>query len=196
MNGTPASENTKQLVKRLKEEDMKAFDILYRQYSERLYSFAFSILKNREDAKEIVQDTFLKLWNKRKEIQPNQSLNAYLFTISHNISIDLIRKRLKDEKYAEYLKTHVTKEGTETENLFHFNELTYKLQEAIQQLPKQRKLIFQMSREEGLSHAEIAKKLNISVKTVENQINLSLKSIRRKLNSGELKSFLFTSLFI
>lgn len=196
MNGTPASEKTKQLVKRLKEGDMKAFDILYRQYSERLYSFAFSILKNREDAKEIVQETFLKLWNKRMEIHPNQSLNAYLFTISHNISIDLIRKRLKDEKYAEYLKTHVTKEGTETENLFHFNELTYKLQEAIQQLPEQRMRIFQMSREEGLSHAEIAKKLNISVKTVENQINLALKSIRGKLNSGELKSFLFTSLFI
>lgn len=182
-------------LKQLQNGDLKTFDLVYRQYSERLYGFAFSILKNHDDAKEIVQETFLKLWHKRHELRSDKSLKSYLFTISYNISIDIFRQRVKDEKYVEYLKTVQEGAEPETENLAQFNELNSEVQQAIQELPEQRRLIFKLSREEGLSHAEIAEQLGITYKTVENQINLALKSIRKKLQSGDLHSLLFLFLF-
>lgn len=187
--------DTSAWLKQLQNGDLKTFDLVYKHYSERLYGFAFSILKNHDDAKEIVQETFLKLWNKRSDLRSDKSLKAYLFTISYNISIDIFRKRLKDEKYVDYLKTHQEGLEPETENMAQFNELNSEVQQAISALPEQRRLIFQLSREEGLSHAEIAKKLGITYKTVENQINLALKSIRKKLQSGGLHSLLFLFLF-
>ena len=184
------------LIKKIKDGDLRAFDLVYSQYSERLYGFAFSILKNHEDAREIVQETFLKLWSKRKQLQSTLSLKSFLFTISYHISIDLIRRRLKDEKYLDYLKAQFVAEESGTDDMTQFNELNHDVQEVIRELPEQRKRIYQLSRDEGLSHAEIADKLAISVKTVENQINLALKAIRKKLNSENLHTLLFFFLFV
>jgi RNA polymerase sigma-70 factor (ECF subfamily) len=182
-------------VKRLQQGDLQSFDFIYKQYSQRLYGFAFSILKNHEDAKEIVQETFLKLWNSREQLKSDQSLKAYLFKISYNISIDLIRLRLKSEKYVEYLKIHFSENAGDVEALVDYNELTNTLQKIVDGFPEQRKKIFRMSREEGLSHAEIGERLGITSKTVENHINLALKMIRKKLSSGNFGTLLFSALF-
>lgn len=183
-------------LKQLQNGDLKVFDLVYRQYSERLYGFAFSILKNHEDSKEIVQETFLKLWNKRAELRSDKSLKSYLFTISYNISIDIFRKRLNNEKYQGYLKQQFSQGEPETENLAHFNELNDEILRSVDDLPEQRRLIFKLSREQGLSHAEIAEQLGISPKTVENQINLALRTIRKNLESGGLGALLFLFLFM
>ncbi|MFV0378874.1 MAG: RNA polymerase sigma-70 factor [Mangrovibacterium sp.] len=183
-------------LNQLKNGDLKTFDLVYKQYSERLYGFALSILKNHEDAKEIVQETFLRLWNSREQLRADQSLKSYLFKISYNISIDLIRIRLKNEKYVDYLKAHFATDAEEVENLADYNELTNNIQQMIDELPEQRKKVFRMSREHGLSHAEIASQLGISTKTVENHINLALKSVRKKLNSDNLGTLLFSALFL
>lgn len=186
---------TSDWLKQLQKGDLKIFDLVYKHYSERLYHFAFSILKNHDDAKEIVQETFLKLWNRRSDLRYDKSLKSYLFTISYNISVDMLRKRMKDKKYVDYLKTLHKGMEPEAQNLEQYNELTSEVRQAVKDLPEQRRLIFQLSREEGLSHAEIAGKLGITGKTVENQINLALKSIRKKLQSGDLHSQLFLFLF-
>jgi len=190
------SEEADELAKRLKKGDKRAFDLFYGQYSERLYGFAFSLLKNHEDAKEIVQETFLKLWKKREQINPEQSVKAFLFSISYNISIDLIRKRLKDERYRDYLKYQFLFNEPCTENQAGYNELNHELQKIIDELPEQRKKIYKMSREDGLAHNEIAEKLNITAKTVENHINLALKTIRKKLGPDNFLCLLFICLFI
>lgn len=182
-------------LKQLQKGDLRAFDLVYQQYSQRLYGFAFSILKNHEDAREIVQETFLRLWKTREQLKTEQSLKSYLFKISHNISIDLIRLRLKNEKYVEYLKGHFAEDVDGVENMADYNELNDTIQKIVTEFPEQRQKVFRMSREEGLSHAEIASQLGISTKTVENHINLALKTIRKKIGPGTIGTLLFTALF-
>jgi len=182
-------------LKQLRRGDLQSFDLVYQQYSQRLYGFAFSILKNHEDAKEIVQETFLRLWNSRDQLKSDQSLKSYLFKISYNISIDLIRLRLKNEKYAEYLKISFAEDAGNVENMAEYNELSEMIQKIVTEFPEQRQKIFRMSREEGLSHAEIADQLGITTKTVENHINLALKTIRKNLSSGSFGTLLFSALF-
>ncbi|PTN05303.1 RNA polymerase sigma-70 factor (ECF subfamily) [Mangrovibacterium marinum] len=182
-------------IRRLQQGDLHAFDLVYKLYSQRLYGFAYSILKNHEDAKEIVQETFLKLWKNRKQLRSDQSPKAFLFKISYNISIDLIRRRLKNDQYLEYLKGHFSDNDEAAENIADYNELSDALKKIIAEFPEQRQRIFRMSREEGLSHAEIADKLGITPKTVENHINLALKTMRKKLSGGSYVAQLFSVFF-
>ena len=185
------------LAGRIRKGDKKAFDLLYYKFSQQLYGFAFSMLKNHEDAREIVQETFFRIWAKRSQLNSSQSVKAFLFSISYHLTIDLIRKRLKEEQFRNYLQEqqYSTNEPS-TENLAGYHELNNILQKAIDELPDQRKKIYCLSREEGLSHKEIAKKMDITVKTVENQINLALRHLRKRLNSQGLLSLLFTTLFL
>ncbi len=184
------------LIKEIRKGNIQAFDSLYRQFSERLYGFAYSMLKDHEDSKEIVQETFLKLWAKRQQLDSSQSVKALLFSISYHITIDLLRKRLRQDQYQRYIRSHFSEEEPGNDNLAGYEELTTELRNTVQNLPEQRRKIYQLSREEGLSHKEIAEQLNISVKTVENQITLALKSIRQKLDAGNLLSLLFLTLFL
>jgi RNA polymerase sigma factor (sigma-70 family) len=82
---------------------VEAFDILYDRYSRRLYIFALMLLKNKEDARDVVQETFLRIWQKRKELSVDKSFKSFLFTVTYNIMVDQVRKRLNDEKYQAFL---------------------------------------------------------------------------------------------
>jgi RNA polymerase sigma-70 factor (ECF subfamily) len=187
----PDSRNMNLLANKIKKGDIKAFDLLYHTYSQKLYGFAFSMLKNHEDAKEIVQETFVKIWEKREMINPSGSIQAFLFSVSYHTTIDIIRKRFKDDQYRIYLQSQLPEQDNNSEgDPAYYQELIRILDETIRELPEQRKKIYLLSREEGLSHREIAEKLNISVKTVENQINLALKKIRKQLISSDLLSLL------
>lgn len=185
-----------QLARRIKKSDVQAFDQLYERYSQRLYGFAFSMLKNKEDAKEVVQETFLKIWNKRTAIDSSRSLQAFLFSVSYNLVIDLFRNRAKDQDFLARLKAHVNEESLAADELVQLKELADEVHRLVNELPQKRRAIYLMSREEGLSHKEIAHQLGVTEKTVENQITLSLKHIRARLNSGSLLSLLFLALFV
>ena len=188
--------NIDRIVIETKKGNLKAFDQIYNFYSQRLYGFAFSLLKNHEDAKEIVQETFIKLWNKREQINPGQSFKTFLFTISYNTSIDLLRKRLKEDRFKDHLKMHLKIHEQSADSLITYKELNGILQKAIDKLPSQQKKVFLMSREEGLSYKEISKKLDISLKTIESHIYLALKTIREKMGSDKLSGILFIALFL
>ncbi|WP_321289097.1 RNA polymerase sigma-70 factor [uncultured Sunxiuqinia sp.] len=189
-----ATQKNKNIASQLRRGDVRAFDELYGLYSQRLYGFAFSMLKNKEDAKEVVQETFFKLWNKKQEINTSHSLKAFLFSIAYNITVDLFRASVKDSDFLSQLKNHLNQESNKTDELLIFNELNERLSNLVAELPEQRKKIYLMSREEGLGHKEIAEKLGIAVKTVENQINLTLKYIRKNIDSNSFL-FLFICLF-
>jgi RNA polymerase sigma-70 factor (family 1) len=187
----PDSRNMNLLSDKIKKGDIKAFDLLYHTYSQKLYGFAFSMLKNHEDAKEVVQETFFKIWEKRDRINPSGSIEAFLFSVSYHTTIDLLRKRFKDDQYRSYVQIQLPgHESKSEEDPVYYQELINILNEVVSELPEQRKKIYLLSREEGLSHKEIAEKLNISVKTVENQINLALKEIRKQLISNDMLSLL------
>jgi len=182
-------------ISMLQKGDLRAFDKLYHFYSPKLYRFAFSLLKNNEDAEGIVQEVFLILWKKRNEIDLTKSFKSYLFTISHNLIIDQLRKRLKEKEYQAYLKSYFNLTTLTPEQATDYNIIKSQVDQAVEELPEKRKLIYKLSREKGLSHKEISKQLNISDKTVENQITLSLRHLRHRLGTEIPAVLLYLFLF-
>lgn len=185
----------KVLVTEFLKGNVKSFDLLHEKYSERLYGFALKLLKNKEDALDSVQETFLRIWQKRKELDKDKSFKAFLFTISYNIIMDQLRKRLSDSNYVEFLKKNFKIGEDIVENAADFNILEKQIQSFISQLPLRRQEIYRMSREKGCSNNEIAEKLSISVKTVETQINLAVKFMKSRIADGSLPAILFFALF-
>ena len=189
------SENEIKLISQLQKDDVKAFDRLFHIYSRRLYRFAFSLLKNREDSEGIVQEVFLRVWDKRAGIDSSKSFKSYLFTISYHLIMDQLRLRLKEKTYQSHLEKFFNAEELTLEQEADYNLLKSQIDEVVEELPEKRKQIYRLSREEGLSHREISEKLNISVKTIENQITLALKHIKSRLGHELLGVMLFISLF-
>jgi RNA polymerase sigma-70 factor (ECF subfamily) len=185
----------KKLVAEFLKGKVKAFDLLYEQYSGRLYRFAFMLLKNREDALDIVQETFLRIWKNREDLSEEKSFKSYLFTVSYNITVDLLRKRLNEKKYCEALEKNFGFSQQTIENRAGFMILDHQIREVIEELPPRRREIFKLSRESGRSNKEIAADLDISVKTVETQLNLALKFLKSRLADGSVAGILFLSLF-
>lgn len=185
----------KLLVAEFLKGNVKSFDLLHEKYSERLYGFAFKLLKNKEDALDTVQETFLRIWQKRKELDEDKSFKSFLFTISYNIIMDQLRKRLSDNNYLEFLKKNFKLEQVFIENAADFNILEKQIQQCIGELPLRRQEIYRLSREKGFSNKEIAENLNISLKTVETHINLAMKFMKSRISYGSLPAILFLALF-
>ena len=155
------------LVSRLRSDYVRAFDGLYRIYSGRLYRFAFSLLKNTEDAEGIVQETFLRVWEKRDNIDTTRSFKSWLFTISYHLIIDKLRLRLKEKEYLSQLDRYFNISELTSDQEADYNILKSQIDKIVEDLPEKRKFIYKLSREKGLSHKEISEQLNISVKTVD-----------------------------
>ena len=179
----------------LKEGDLSAFNVLFDRYGKRLYHFSMGYLKSTADAEEIVQEVFLKIWNNRIELSTQKSFESYLFTIAKNGILNTIRKSKSEQAYLNYVKINPGKNILLDEEL-NFNELEKAYHEAIEQLSPRRKEIYLLSKEQSLSNGEIATKMNISVKTVENQMTSALSEIRRNLRSLGFSGIIFFELFL
>ena len=186
----------RQLADQIKKGQTHAFDLLFDRYSQRLYRFSKSLLKNHEDAEGVVQEVFFRIWEKRDELNERKSFRSFLFSIAYNLIIDQFRKRVKDQEYEQFLIKQAQQNYWNPENKLEYKELKKKVNKAVTELPEQRKKIYQLSREEGLSYKEIAGRLHIKPKTVENHINLALRYIRKRLGNKTLAVALFLSLFI
>lgn len=191
--------NTKvniELVKLLRKGDIAAFDQIYNLYCHKLHQFVLRYLKQEEDAEEIVQEVFIKIWESRKKIDVHASFESFLFTISYNATISLLRKRLSESKSREYLMSaqQIQNANSVTDEV-QFNELNAKVQSLLQQLTPRQKEIYILSREEGLTHKEIAKRLEISENTVKNHLVTTLKFLKSNLDTGLITSALFYCLF-
>jgi RNA polymerase sigma-70 factor, ECF subfamily len=184
------------LIQEIRADNMFAFDVLYKKYSKRLYRFGYSILKSREEAENLVQDVYLNLWENRHKVEKGSSIKYYLFTIAHNSAISIIRKKIKESEFVEYLKSlqEVNEEPVNVE--LEYNELTNKLDEIIQTLPHRQKEVYLLHRVEGLKYNEIAERLHISVNTIENHMSRALKTIREKLGNYSLIALLFWYLIV
>lgn len=185
----------REIVEDVKDGMASAFDKLYEAYCDRLFRFAFSILKSKEDAEEVVQNTFFKIWEKRKYIDSNHTFKAFLFTIAYHITIDLLRERLKEKKYREIILEKATS-NYNLEEAIEYGDLLEQVQKIVIDLPPRKNEIYQLSRINHLSYSEIAEKLNISVKTVENSINYSMNFIKKRLGSDSLIILLYATLFL
>ena len=184
----------KELAEGVKEGRSGAFDEMYRTYSSRLYHFALSILKSKNDAEEVVQNTFFKIWEQRRNIESSQSLKAFIFTIAYHITIDDLRSRLKEKRYREVILDKATANYNMEESI-EFGDLLDHINIIVKDLPPRKFEIYQLSRVNHLSNIEIAEKLGISAKTVENGITFSMNFIRKRLQENSLSISLYFALF-
>ena len=175
-----------QLIQEIKADNMFAFDGLYKKYCKKIYKFGYSILKSREDSENLVQDVFLKLWENRHKVEKNESVRSYLFTITYNSAISIIREKSRESQFLEYLKCIQVITEDPVNVGIEYNELTLKLDEVIKALPQRQKEVYMLHRFNGLKYNEIATRLNISVNTIENHMSLALKTIRSKLSEYSL----------
>jgi len=188
---------THELLTRLKTGDMLAFDQIYEMYSHKLFSFVFKILKNEAEVDDIVQEVFVKIWESRDKLEDYKLLNAYIFTIAYNNSIDLIRKRISNNKYLEHLKNSASINFTSNiVSQIEFNELSNQVEKLIAKIPDRQKQVYLLHREEGLTYPEIAEQMGISKNTVENHMAKALKYIRQNVDNSLLINMLFVSLFL
>lgn len=188
------NKNESLLVHNLSKGNLLAFSTLFKEYSGRLYRFAFGYLKSEPEAEELVQEVFTIIWEKRADLKKELSFKSFLFTIAFNI----IRKHFRTKAYlSEYLKTGIGADmDIQTSQKITYDSLYQYITELVNKLPERRKEIFIKSRFEGLSIKEIAEELKISHKTVENQLTDALKFIRTNLNRENLPVILFFILFI
>jgi RNA polymerase sigma-70 factor (ECF subfamily) len=187
------STEEKILFEKIKNNDEKAFEKLFHMYYGQLCLFASRILQDDIAAEEIVQDFFVKLWEKRKEFSIETSVKSYLYRSVRNLCLNLIEHNNIKLRHAQsVLATH--EQHISDGDGFTEIDLAKKIEESIQALPEKRREIFRLSREQGLKYREIAEKLNISVKTVEAQMGLAIKTLREKLKYFRANLLLFLSL--
>ncbi|MCY1721812.1 RNA polymerase sigma-70 factor [Prolixibacteraceae bacterium Z1-6] len=185
------------IIVRLKNNEIKAFDDIYHKYCNRLYGFVLKLIKQESDAEEIVQEVFVKIWASRQKIDENASFESFLFTIAYNNTISLLRKRVNEKKYLDYLQNLQIeiKSDTIIDDL-HFKDLDNQYRELINQLTPRQKEIYLLSRENGLTYKEIAEKLDISSNTVEIHISKAIQFIKSRIGKAMLVNVLFIDLFI
>jgi RNA polymerase sigma-70 factor (family 1) len=185
-----------ELMQEIKADNMFAFDVLYKKYSKKLYKFGYSILKSKEETENLIQDVYLNLWENRHKVEKDSSVKSYVFTITYNSAISVIRKKAKESQFVDYLKSlqQINIEPVNVE--LEYNELTKKLDEIVKALPQRQKEVYLMHKVDGLKYSEIAERLHISVNTIENHMSRALKTIRKKLGNYSLIAILFWNLFV
>ena len=181
----------KEYVECLKKDDFIAFDALFHKYSRSLYAFALSITRDSFASEEITQLVFLKVWEKRAQINEHLSFKSFLFSVAYNETISWLRMEKSQKRRITEFVNFARSETNETEQTVEFRSIDEIAHQLIQEMPEKRKEIFKLSREQGFSNKEIANKLGISIKTVENQITSSLKYLREKLGKHDIIGLLF-----
>ncbi|WP_288206469.1 RNA polymerase sigma-70 factor [uncultured Parabacteroides sp.] len=178
-----------ELVHLLIQNDEAAFSELYIRYKDKLYYFCLNLLKSAEEANDIVQEIFIRIWESRNFINPELSLSSFLYTMARNRILNYFRDMDIDVKVKSILmQTKPTEENIIESDLI-YTEYQNILKEAIEALPPQKKKIFNMSRKENMTHKEIAAELHISVNTVQEHISGSLHFIKKHFSKHTDLSF-------
>lgn len=183
------------LLEMLVQHNEKAFRKLYDAYKDDVYAYSNSMIKDRVHAEGIVQDVFMKVWENRASLDPTLSFKAYVFRLTRNMTINLLKKAVREEKLKDMI-FYRTKNlySPSADLLVKESEYTAMREEIIEKLPPRRKLIFEMSRNQGLSHQEISLRLGISESTVKNQMSKALQTIRVFLGNHTDLTFAISAL--
>ncbi|WP_282134517.1 RNA polymerase sigma factor [Seonamhaeicola maritimus] len=162
----------------MKKGDQKAFEQVYSEYYEKLCVYLLSYTSDKEKVEDTVQDVFIKLWNKRKELTIRSSLKNYLYRAAYNMLMDKYRKqKRRDELLSSYYHTAVMR-AIETDPSIKAEKIK-KIKECIDLLPNKCKQVFMESKVTGLKRLEVAEKLNLSIKTVEGHITRAYSLIKK-----------------
>lgn len=181
----------KELLKKLKEGDSFAFEVLFYKYRNKVKGFAKKMIPSQIDPEEIVQEVFVKLWLKKEIINPEKDLQSYLFSIAKNLVLDHLKSAVSRKLYfvgEHFQHDLLLEDGLDATILENPEE---KLLCLIEQLPERRKEIFCLNRFEGLSYKKIAERLNISENTVDSQIRNALAFLRKEFRKIVVLAFLY-----
>ena len=172
--------NNEQLIPLLLAGDESTFESVYKHFLKPLHVYAIAILKDEDRAEGMVQNVFLKLWDKKERLSFSGSLQAYLYGAVYHECLNYLRHEKVKHKHQQHVVYTMGNNGEESGNM-ELMDLREKLADALNELPEKCRTIFQLSRFEELKYQEIADRLQISVKTVEAQMGKALKILRVKL---------------
>ena len=171
------------LVSRLYDNDISAFDVLYQKYHQAIYRNIHKLTKDDEVSQDILQDTFIVLWEKRMDIKPDQSVSGWLFVLSFNKSISYLRKKLREATVVNAMPFNDVE--MDMEDLQAVDDQYYLLYEAINKLSPQKKNVFTLCKLEGRTYEEAAEKLNISKHTVKEYLGHAVLSVKNHIQEHQ-----------
>ncbi|WP_425236852.1 RNA polymerase sigma factor [Ulvibacterium sp.] len=173
--------NNASLIQCLKDGNEKAYSFLVDKYHHRLCVYVHSLVNDKDQAEDIVQNVFIRTWERRRNLNTEYTIKSFLYKSAHNEFIDQYRKRKSvtalEKKYIEELDRFVSRDDA------FFEKLLFRVQREIQNLPPKCKEIFLMSKRDGLSNIEIAEYLNVSKKTIEYHMTKAFAILRKRANS-------------
>lgn len=171
-----ADSTDEELTRAIRQSNGDAFKTLYYRYFEKLYSFLWRKTFSEDTAQELVQEAFVRIWQKRHNLRPDKPLKSYLYRTANNLAIDHLRKKIVRQTYL------VADPDSEPVLVPEDNfEVRDRIHAAIANLPEPAQQVFTLSRFEGLKYDEIAELLQVSVKTVESRMSKALKALREQL---------------
>lgn len=174
---------TEATVEALQNGSHKAFEEVFLAYFDKVKYLLTGLLRSENDAEELAQDIFVKLWMNRQAIDPARSFSTYLYAIARNTAFNFLKHKLVEESYLNHCVELETAGAEGADEILFAKEISLLVEMTLCRMPVQRRKIYQMSREKGKSNSEIAEELGISKKTVENQISLTLKEIKRVISA-------------
>lgn len=183
----------KNIVKNICQSDPAALKELWDALAPDVYKLAYSILRSEDDAKEITQMVFIKIWEVRSTLKIEKEIRPFLFTIAKNSSYDVLRKKYKEKVLLGNLQNEFRELTPSELDSDVMERVLFRLEQLIAELPEQRRTIFVSSRFEGLTYKQIAERLNISENTVDTQMRRALNFLRKHL-AEEIAMFIISVL--
>jgi len=181
------------LIRAIVDGDEKAFEALYTSYYKKLHKFLLKVTQNQEGiTSDILQESFLRVWINRDRLMEIENFQAWIYKVVSTEALTHIKKELHIKTKTDRLKSNLTYENSSfsLQEPIEFTEIKSIIKQTVQGLPQQRQTIYLLSREEGLSPEQIAKKLNISINTVYNTLTSALKLIRQELTKAGYGTYL------
>ncbi|MCK9303840.1 MAG: RNA polymerase sigma-70 factor [Bacteroidales bacterium] len=180
----------KNLLQRVAGGDQVAFGLIFERYRNRLFTYLVKVTKSRETSEEIVLDVFLKIWTGRELIKEIANFEAFIFRVAHNKAIDFLRTlQTKPEVQKQVWEKMEIISNDATDDKIIQKETAQNIETAVKNLSPQRRKVYLLSREEGLSYDQIARRLHISSNTVRNHVSASLEFIRNFINKNMIFIF-------
>ncbi len=170
-----------QLALLLTQRDEAAFEQVFKTHYKNLHGYACAMLKDEDEAEEVVQQVFFKLWERSHNLTFSGSVAAYLYRAVHNESLNWLKHQKRKAGHQLHIAYSMKNKSEQVHGKLQQKELEHKFREALSELPEQCRTVFQLSRFEDMKYREIAEKLEISVKTVENHMGKALRLLRTKL---------------
>lgn len=184
--------NERTLLRHISEGDAAAFREFFDRYKHRLFVFVEQLIHSRADAEEIVQDTFLKVWQTAPRLSEIDEPGYYIYAIARNKTLNYMRRIAKDQRLVELAWVNQSELDHTLEEKLRSDEVQEIIRKAVEQLSEQKQTVFRLSRELGLSHAEIAAQLGLSQSRVKNILVETLKHIKAYLQQySDLLAILF-----